>query len=342
MIENNPTVPLSATSLPKTGPKPLFSELEIGKCIQASWIADDGTLYASSHNTICKSTTEGVTWAELKTFNSISLDSVFVNSQGYVFVSPGLGAKESDSGLWRSTTAGRTWTKVLSLPLFCSIWGMDEDCNRTLFACVYTRDKIKNARIYRSADSGASWVPIYYDSNARHMHHVVVDKINNNIYATVGDKFVPQSNIAYVLCSLDGGDNWNRILPRIPQIFAIAAVPGARLFGTDDITNGEMFRSTDDAAFNKVLDTGAQSYCFWIRRDGVSGRIYASFVGGEAAKRTAGIYVSDNEGLNWNLYRSFKTALAYEGSSRATNFVRGMMYYSLRLDGRRKNGVKIF
>lgn len=332
MIEN------TSTQLIKT----LTSEFETSEVLQASWIAEDGTLYASSFNTIYKSTDQGVTCQQLKAFNSQGLDSIFVNEENGIFVSPGLDASVSDAGLWRSINNGITWTKVLSLPLSCSIWGIDEDSNGRLFAGLYTRGQIKNARIYRSIDSGTTWTQIYFDSKARHIHDITVDKANNNIYASVGDKFVPESNVAYVLRSIDGGNHWKRILKHMPQIVAIEAIPGARLFGSDDVGNGELFRASDDKKYCKVLDTGSQSYCFWIRHDEVSGRIYASFVSGEAVKKTAGLYVSDDNGLNWSVYRSFKTNLPYEGSSRSSNFRKGSIYYSVRLEGCQKNGVKIF
>ena len=319
-----------------------FSESEMDKVLQASWIAKDGTLYASSFNTIYKSADNGETCKQLKAFDCKGLDSIFVNKENSVFVSPGLDASASDAGLWRSINGGITWNRVLSLSLSCSIWAIDEDSKGRLFAGIYTRGQTKNARIYRSDDFGASWRSIFFDSKARHIHFVTVDKATDNIYASVGDKSVPESNVAYVLRSVDGGNNWKRILKHIPQIVAIKTIRGERLFGTDDVGNGELYRTTDDKKFCKVLDTGAHSCCFWIRQDEVSGRIYASFVSGEAAKKTSGIYVSDDNGLTWSVYRSFKTNLPYEGSSRSSNFCNGIMYFSVRLEGSQKNGVKVF
>jgi photosystem II stability/assembly factor-like uncharacterized protein len=329
---------------PPTEPSQLdskWAESEIPRVLQASWITEDGTLYASAFNTIYKTTDRGATCVQLKAFNSQGIDSIHINKENTIFVSPGLGAPASEAGLWCSLDGGGTWTKVISLPVSCSFWAIDEDANGRLFAGVYTRGSTKNARIYRSIDFGASWTSVYFDSKARHMHDIAVDKITNKIYATVGDKFVPQSNVAYILCSDDGGKNWKKILKDLPQMVAVEAIPGARLFGTDDVGNGELYRTIDDKKTVKVLDTGAHSCGFWIRRDPASGRIYVSFVTGEGPKKISGLYTSNDNGQTWTLCRTFQTNLPYEGSSRSSNFQKGTLYYSVRLEGCQRNGVQI-
>ena len=323
------------------GSKPVWLETEIPRVLQASWITKDGTLYASASNTIYKSTDKGATCMQLKTFNCKGIDSLHINQGNTLFVSPGLEATESDAGLWRSLDGGATWTKVISLPVSCSFWAIDEDADGTLFAGVYTRGPTKNAKIYRSVDFGASWTLVYFDSKARHIHDIHADKTTNNIYATIGDKFVPQSNVAYILLSKDNGKSWKKILKNLPQMVAVESVPGARLFGTDDVKNGELYRSTDDKKAVKVLDTGAHSCGFWIRRDSTTGTIYASFVSGEGPKKTSGLYTSNDNGQTWTLIRTFKTNLPYEGSSRSSNFQKGTLYYSVRLEGSQRNGVQI-
>ena len=226
----------------------------------------------------------------------------------------------------------------------CSIWGIDEDTNGNLFAGVYTRgDTVANARIYRSTDAGATWVSVYYGgSTVRHVHDIAVDKSNNYIYASIGDKYL--SWTAYVIRSIDGGNNWSQILTGIPQVVAIETIPGARLFGTDDPMsgNGRIFKTTDDTNYQQVLDTGADSYGLWFRTNPLNGRIYASFVSGEHSPTTAWIYTSDNNGLNWQIYQVFHVSTAYYGSPWASNFVQGTMYYSVRLNSGWQNGIKIY
>jgi hypothetical protein len=218
---------------------------------------------------------------------------------------------------------------------------MTEDSSGVLFAGVYTTGTTGNARIYRSTDGGANWASVYYDSAARHVHCVAADESNNYIYASVGDQLGPW-NIAYLLRSTDSGNSWSKILTGIPQIVAVKPVSGARLFGTD-YANGQIYRSTDDKTFSLVLDTGQQCYGYWFRQNSLNGNLYASFTGGEhPAQWIAGIWVSTNNGLSWSVYRTFSVHYAYFGSSLASNFAQGVMYYSVQLDSGWQNGVKIY
>lgn len=313
--------------------------------IQASWIANDGTVYAGVGPTLFKSLNQGVTWQPTITFNtttSVGVSNIYVSNLNYVFATPGTGAVASNLGIWRSTNGGQTWTKVLSLTTSCTISYMDEDSRGTLFASGYTTDAASNARIYRSTDGGATWVSVYYDSAARHVHCVTVDDSNNYLYASVGDLLGPW-NIAYVLRSTDGGNSWSKILAGIPQIVAVKAVPGARLFATDSPVDGQIYRTTDDKSYNLVLDTGQQSYGYWIRTNNLNGYIYTSFIAGEHPTQwVSGIWVSTNNGVSWSVYKTFPIHYAYYGSAGASNFVQGTMYYCVQWDSGWQNGVKIY
>jgi hypothetical protein len=330
-----------------TVPQPVYKEANITKIIQASWIANDGILYAGSFATLYRSFDQGVTWQPLITFNSSNaagIDCVYVNELNYLFTSPNSNATANELGLWKSIDRGGNWSKVLSLPLGCSIQSMDEDSNRNLFAGIYTTGSTGNASICKSTDGGDHWQTVYYDSAARHVHHVTVDKSNNYIYASIGDVRVSPWNVAYVIRSTDDGNSnssWKQILSGIPQILAIEAIPGARLLATD-LDNGIIYRTTDDVSYNSVLNTGAQSYGFWIRTNNLNGNIYASFLGGESSSRNAGIYISNDSGLTWNIYKTFNIHNAYFGSPCGSNFFQGTMYYSVLLDSGWQNGTKIY
>jgi photosystem II stability/assembly factor-like uncharacterized protein len=319
-----------------------FKGAEISKPIQASWIAQNNVLYAGSHDALSKSSDQGLTFTHLKKFNCKGLDCVYVDKNGVLFVSPGIGAKHEECGVWQSSDTGISWVKTLTLPEFCSVWNIIEDQNGVMFTGVYTREKTKKAEIYRSQDNGKNWHRVFFDPKARHVHQVSVDTDTGYVYASVGDKSVAQSNIAYVIRSTDHGDSWHRILPKLPQVLALEVTNGARLFGTDDACNGQIYRTTDDITFHKVLETEGNAYCFWIRQNGLTGRLFASFVAGEANQKSAGIYVSEDKGFTWNQWRAFSADTAYDGSTRATNFAEGRLFFSLRLNGCRKCGVKIW
>jgi hypothetical protein len=323
----------------------VYHESVLSRPIQACWIANDGTLYAGSSQILYKSLDGGGTWKPLLSFNGsigFEITCVYVSRNHYLYVAPNAGAYPNELGLWRSIDDGQSWQHVLALPSECTIWGLDEDSNGNLFAGVYTIGTVtSNARIYRSQDNGTTWVSVYFDPSARHVHDIAVDKSTNYIYVSVGDLLGPW-NTCYITRSTDGGGNWTKILGGIPQIVAIAAVPGARIFGTDDPTNGAIYVSGDDVNYYKVLDTGSQSYGFWIRRDSLNGNIFASFVGGEVSNRNAGIYISEDNGATWTLYKSFDIHAGYLGSPYGSNFVNGTMYYSVLLDGGPQNGTRIY
>ncbi len=328
---------LTMTMTATVGPETVLSTP-----IQASWIATDGTLYAGSNETLYRSPDQGVTWEPLKNFSN-SLSSVFVDSRGYIYASPYPVVPASDTGLWMSNDTGETWSRVLSLPDYCCIWGIDEDSNGTIFAGVYTvgeGSSNANARIYRS-NNGTTWQSVYYDASARHIHDVAIDKSNNYIYASVGDQWDPWY-IQYIIRSTDGGDNWTQILTGMPQIVAIGIVPGARLFGTDASTNGEIYRTTDDLTFSRVFDTGGHSYGFWFAVNDVNGEIYASFLSGDYPNQVSGIYKSSNNGESWSVYKTFNITNHYQGSPYASNFVGGTMYYSVVTGTGWGNGVRIY
>jgi hypothetical protein len=347
----------SPTPTPTPTSSPTYKEANVTKAIQGSWIANDGTLYAGVNQTLYKSLDQGITWQSVLTFagsSPVGLSLAYVNSLNYVFTSPNSSAPANSLGLWRSIDGGNTWSKVMALPLDCSIIAMAEDSNGNLFAGIYTTGTTGNASICKSTDGGAHWVTVYYDSSARHVHDLKVDESNNYVYATIGDVRVNPSWHAYVIRSTDDGSSnssWTPIFV-LPQMLALEVVnaraangsliPVARLLATD-YDNGQIYRTTDDKNFNLVLDTGAQSYGYWIRTNSLNGYIYASFTGGEHPTQwVAGIWVSTNNGVSWSVYKTFPIHYAYFGSSSASNFVQGTMYYSLQLDTGAQNGTKIY
>jgi hypothetical protein len=355
-----PTPTTAPTPTPSPTPPPtstpVYREASITKQIQASWIAGDGTLYAGSGSVLYKSPDQGVTWQPLLTFSGsgAEINCVFVNRLNYIFASPTSDAEADSLGLWRSTNGGQTWTKVLPLSAGCSIWSMTQDSSGNLFAGIYTTGSVGNATIFKSTDGGAHWTIVYHDTSARHIHCVTVDLSNNYVYAAVGDVRVNPNWYTYVIRATDDGaanGSWRKILT-LPQMLSIEAVYAtdqngrlaslARIFATD-YDNGQLYRTTDDVTFNLVLDTGTQSYGYWIRTNSLNGDIYASFTGGEhPVQWVAGIWVSSDDGVSWTQYKSFPIHYPYYGSVAASNFFEGTMYYSVQLDSGLQNGIKIY
>ncbi|MCW4043917.1 MAG: hypothetical protein NWE94_00170, partial [Candidatus Bathyarchaeota archaeon] len=309
------------------------------------FVSNNGTAYVGWGNNLYKSVDFGQSWQNIATISNADLTVVFVASNGYVYFTAydgynGALAPE-DRGLWRCIN-DTEFQRVQDLPDGCSIFpgGFDEDSEGSLFFGVYTYGEVANASIYRSKDAGDTWVSVYYDPNARHVHNLQVNKLSNYVYATLGDLIDPW-NTHYILRSTDNGDNWTQILPGTGQSLSICFTPYARLFGTDDsFINGQIYRTTDDSSFTTVLDVGQNAYCWWIRRDSYTGKIYASFVSTESNPTFARIYISEDDGENWTVYKTLLASQPYDGSMGASNFVNGTMYYFLSENHEWKTNVR--
>ena len=318
-----------------------FTYTTLTRQIQAAGIAKDGTLYAGTFGSVYRSLDSGQTWSSalITIPNADDISCIFVSSNGYIYYSPvGNSISQSNTGLWRSTNQGQTWTRVLALSTSECIWGIDEDSKGNLFAGAYTiGDLNSDARIYKSTNNGASWASVYYDSTARHIHCVRVDKSNNYVYASVGDDFSIWG-INYVIRSIDGGSTWTKILTGMPQVVAIETIPGTRLFGSDSFAANGIFRTTDDNSYTQVLNTGASSFCFWIRKSDVENKVIAGFCGGENSPKTAGIYASTDNGVSWTLEESLAAQRAYDGTTAVSNYIQGILYHDIVVNGVLQNG----
>ncbi|MCW4024079.1 MAG: hypothetical protein NWF01_03475 [Candidatus Bathyarchaeota archaeon] len=314
--------------------------------IAGAWIAQDGTLYASVDNSLYNSTDYGQTWSSAMVTIPLAtqLSGLFVDSNGTIYFSPagriGLDIDPSVAGIWRSTDQGQTWERTQTLSIYEFIFNIDEDNDGNVYAGVYTMGSLSDAKIYKTSNNGATWSVIYYDPVARHVHDVKVDRYTNYLYAVIGDNMVPW-NSAYIIRSTDGGANWTKILPSLPQMVSIGFSEDARFFGTD-WSNGQIYKTTDDLTATKVFDTNSLSYCFWIRQDDLDDILYAGFCGHESQPRTAGIYYSIDDGETWLLQEDLQAPMAYDGTSGASNFKDGLLYCNIILNGVPINGFCIY
>ncbi|HLN89557.1 MAG TPA: hypothetical protein VK253_05780, partial [Candidatus Binatia bacterium] len=322
-----------------------FESAETTLAFQGIDISPSGVLFAGAAGTIYRSADKGQTWTALHTFSGVTeIGCVFVGDNGYVYAIPaGRTILDSDRGVWRSVDSGSTWSRVLALdPASEStvLWGFDQDNSGRLFAAVYTySSSVYNARIYRSTDNGATWASVYYDANCRHFHDLKVDRTNGYIYANTGDDPLPPGN-AYILRSVDGGTTWTEILSGISQGVAICTTPSARFFGSDP-NGGYIYRTTDDTTYTIVHSepSGFYGYVAWIKRDPVSGQMFASIVD-QTGTVPSKIITSVDGGNTWNTFRTFSTLGIQYGSAYASRFSGQTVYYSLNY-ATYQNGVKI-
>lgn len=303
--------------------------------------APDGTLYAAQGKSIYKSSDDGQTWSSaLKTLTGTNtyIPLIWVADNGYVYFSAGNSdVPDEDRGLWRSTNQGTDWTRVITLTgsgYFA--WAIDENSTGAIFAGSYSY-LTETARIFRSTNNGASFSQVYESADSLHFHDIKVDRVTGYIYAVRGEP------TPLVLRSTDGGDNWTQIHSDdgLPQLLAIGISPTCRVYGSD-ATNGLIYRSTDDLTTTQVLDSGINKGVFtWIRYDPLTLKFYASVIDETEPTAASRIYVSDDDGVSWSIYKSFTPTLGWDGSSWSSSFRHGKLFFAHRDDGAYTNGIMV-
>lgn len=281
----------------------------------------------------------GETFTLIRNFPGASygLRCIFIDRRQNIFVSPdGTNLPPSECGLWSSFDSGKTWEKVLHLPGTgdVMIWGMVEDAAEGLFAGTYTRGKnVTMAQIYRSRDGGRNWEISYDDPPARHIHAIEFDPWQNALYATLGDDF-GKWKTKRIIRSLNGGKDWEVILPEMKQVVPVISTPSARVFGSDTPEATHLYRTTDDRNFETVLSEESALYFFWIRRDPENGDLYASGVTATDAERTARVYHSNDDGRSWRIVLELPACAKNDGSSFASNIQQNRLLIQIRYGGK--------
>jgi len=278
----------------------------INKAITSSCVTKTGVIYAGTKDELFRSTDNAVTWTSLKSFSNASeFRAVYCAANGYIYVSAmnSYGAPFMDqslTGLWRSTD-GTQFVKVLTLEEAESIWGIDEDSNGIIYVGVYQLGNSNNARIYKSTDNGTAFFEVYNGGSYRHVHSITVDKANNYVYAGFGDT----GTLSTIRGSSDGGITWEVILEGHPTMTAILVTPTARLLGSDYSNMGRIYRTTDDTSTVITLDAFYQN-CFFLRRNPVTGNIYAGFKLDPSATfpLKCELYLSKDDGLTWTTIKT--------------------------------------
>jgi hypothetical protein len=247
---------------------------------------------SNSNGTVWRSQNEGVTWTQIWEHpNSGDVTAgmlMFIDSRGYAFtkfdsISGNLSISER---LWRSTDGGQSFSVVLTgievnQPL------MAEDLTGTLYAG--TRGEL--AEVWRSTDSGVTWVKVWDDTIrgdglTRHMHGVVIDPVTDWIYIMEGEGAGPSS----VYRSKDRGDTWTQIMtldgtvnpPWVPM--GLAVYQGRFYFGSDRPNDDPdyVYRFQDDGLDTDHNIVAEQVFsidawiAFWIRTTVNDGYIIAN------------------------------------------------------------------
>lgn len=230
----------------------------------------------------------------------------------------------NNGGVWKTTDYGRTWKPVFDKESTGSVGDVTVSAsnpNMVLVACgegLQRPDLSIGNGIYKSMDGGKTWKHQGL-SNGQQIGNVIIDPTNDNriFVAVLGHPYGPNTERG-VYRSLDGGNNWERVLyidentgatqvsfdPNDPNILYADLWAGRQGPWENGAWNGPesgLFKSTDGGKTWKKLTKGLPTTAQGLGRIGFciapsnSKRLYATVDAGEYG----GIYRSDDAGESW-------------------------------------------
>ena len=243
---------------------------------------DNGNIIAArSNGTIVLRTLLGVESVLLTIAGSDQWRGLFRSKNGIILVSPYHSTNREDNGIWKLNSDGTGFTQVCSwyniaIEDEATIWQFIEDKNGYFYAGVYDQ-ATKKPQIFKSINGGETW-DLLVDFNTylgitrlSHVHALHYDKWNDSIYVSLGEG-------DYNYKSIDCGETWIKVCDGMGKMTAIVATPYYRIFGTDvggasDLLSLEVYITSDDILYQKVLSTWSQNL-FGFRLSDVTGWIY--------------------------------------------------------------------
>ncbi|MGA7343816.1 MAG: hypothetical protein WBE72_18575 [Terracidiphilus sp.] len=230
-----------------------------------------------------------------------------------------------DGGVWKTTDAGTVWQPMFDGESVASIGALAVAPSDSKVIYVGTgesdirSDLASGDGVYRSGDGGATWKHIGLD-DSRQISRILVDPSDaNTVYVGVLGHAYGPSDERGVYKSTDGGDHWQRILDKGPEVgiadMAMAANKPRVLFAAtwnahrppwstyaplEGPGNG-LYRSTDGGAHWTAVAGHGLPEAAWGRTGiavGANGRrVYATI----DCTGHSGLYRSDDGGDTWTL-----------------------------------------
>jgi hypothetical protein len=163
---------------------------------------------------VLRSADGGQTWTQLgasvfavtgssATMSRISVDPTTAGSTTTTTV-----VVAADTGVWRSTNSGSTWTSVLSGAAATDLV-RDPSTPATLYAALGNIFGSANNGVYKSTDGGVTWNQIFAPSFAGRINIGIAPSSPSTLYAAV------QSSSTFALLgifkSTDSGSTWNQL-----------------------------------------------------------------------------------------------------------------------------------
>jgi hypothetical protein len=211
--------------------------------------------------------------------------SLVVSSKGSIFISG------DHQPLLRSIDGGRSWQKVLGLP----VWRMAQDeATGTLYAGNYAKGPNVHAIVVESTDDGKTWRQVFADARLDHVHTLRFDPDYRRIYIATGDG--PRRGEAY---SDDAGSRWRWILRGTKQGYTDAAITRSLILWGSDDRLGRIVRAARDAPASgeTVLWTKGEQVWF-VAAQGA--QVFAgTYIEDTSNRRPVYLLASSDEGRSW-------------------------------------------
>jgi photosystem II stability/assembly factor-like uncharacterized protein len=163
------------------------------------------------------------------------VNSIFVNSNGDIYVSTGV-------GIFRSVDNGQSWVQSVIPSKWPEVKAVTVSKTGALYAA--------GDYVYRSTDNGATWRQIM-NGFPNGVGGCIVLSSNGDIFAACS------SNAAAVYRSTDDGDSWTYLNDGLPlQVQSMVISPGGTILAG---TQGGVFRSTNNGDNWSQVNAGLTS-----------------------------------------------------------------------------------
>lgn len=250
------------------------------------------SVYVSSFGDIFKSTDQGTTWTDVTgalpsgtvramASNPMTATELFIGKTG------------TGEGVYRSSNAGSTWTKVLTHTDIPDAIAFNPVSPTTVYVGIY------GAGVYKTTDSGQTWISSTTGMTDTHVQALAVNPVTpTTLYAGTDGGGVYKST--------DGGSSWmginNGDLEEYNDVYDLAVDPlrPQRVYAASFDT---VYRTTDGGGTWSEMGQGLTGSAIWrLAIDPAEPtRLYASSEGG-------GVFVTQNAGSTWTPVNNGLTA----------------------------------